>query len=197
MPVATLFSGGARFQQLADERGSVVALTNTSAGLAGVNRYDEYGVASASDRFQYTGQAYLAPGLYHYRARAYAPQLGRFLQTDPIGYRAGMNIYAYVAGDPINQVDPLGLDGAHMPGGESECYRKGGWVKVTKGEGVDHNECRGLGVIWGGGAAPNLRSARSSSTSLAISRGALAATGARRAPPDQSCRFTVSWELSH
>lgn len=109
MPVASLFSSGVRYQQIADERGSVVGLTDASAGLAGVNRYDEYGVANAGDRFQYTGQAYLAPGIYHYRARAYAPQLGRFLQTDPIGYQAGMNIYAYVSGDPMNWTDPAGL----------------------------------------------------------------------------------------
>lgn len=48
-------------------------------------------------------------GLYHYRARAYDPNLGRFLQTDPIGYAAGANLYVYVGGDPVNRADPLGL----------------------------------------------------------------------------------------
>ncbi len=50
--------------------------------------------------------------LYHYRARAYAPQIGRFLQTDPMGYQAGVNLYAYVGGDPVNWNDPLGLQEA-------------------------------------------------------------------------------------
>ena len=106
-PVASYY-GSARYQQIADERGSVIGVAD-AGGPVNINRYDEYGVPSAGNRFQYTGQAWMAPGLYNYRARAYAPQLGRFLQPDPIGYAAGPNVYGYVSGDPINLTDPHGL----------------------------------------------------------------------------------------
>jgi len=48
-------------------------------------------------------------GLWRHRARAYHPGMGRFLQADPIGYGDGMNMYAYVGGDPVNFADPTGL----------------------------------------------------------------------------------------
>ena len=101
-------------QQIADERGSVIGLSAQS-GAVSANRYDEYGVASAAGRFQYTGQTFMAPGLYNYRARAYAPALGRFLQPDPFGYAAGANLYGYVGADPVNFSDPFGLQEYPLP----------------------------------------------------------------------------------
>ncbi len=97
---------------VADERGSIVAVTNAAGAATNINAYDEYGVPGASNvgRFQYTGQMWLSEvGVYHYKARAYAPSLGRFLQTDPIGTAGGVNLYAYVGNDPVNFSDPWGL----------------------------------------------------------------------------------------
>jgi len=96
----------------ADERGSVVAVTNSSGATLNVNGYDEYGIPSTGNagRFQYTGQTWLPElGMYYYKARIYSPTLGRFMQTDPIRYRDGMNPYGYVRDNPVNASDPSGL----------------------------------------------------------------------------------------
>lgn len=72
-----------------------------------------YGASASviSNPYLFTGRRWdSTTGLYYYRFRDYCPNLGRFLQPDPAGYIDGMNLYAYCGNNPINWIDPWGLD---------------------------------------------------------------------------------------
>jgi len=95
------------------------------------SKYSPFGEGTpVGTTFGFTGQRYDAEtGLYYYKNRHYSPAIGRFLQTDPIGYgiklddcgcgcscssststtQASVNLYGYGGNDPLNQTDPLGL----------------------------------------------------------------------------------------
>lgn len=122
-PIVQYDASGNRTWLISDERGSIIALpdANGNASSSRINSYDESGIPGSTNngRYQYTGQFYLSQiGLDYFKARFYSPTLGRFLQTDPIGYGDGPNWYAYVHNDPINFDDPLGLAGCESTASE-------------------------------------------------------------------------------
>jgi RHS repeat-associated protein len=99
-----------RLALVPDIQGSIVGVMDASTATLTPFGYRPYGSSAATPAsFAYTGQRIdLETGLYYYRARHYHPAWGRFTQSDPVGYSAGPNLYAYVNNDPLNAVDPSG-----------------------------------------------------------------------------------------
>jgi RHS repeat-associated protein len=112
---------------LTDSLGSIIALTDAAGEIKEQYSYDSYGNVTLSDTttgftnpYQYTGREADTSALYYYRARYYSPQLPGFISEDPITFGGGqLSFYAYVAGDPLDYVDPHGLESAQYSVGQT------------------------------------------------------------------------------
>jgi RHS repeat-associated protein len=117
-------SGGTtNYYYLKDLANTVLALANSSGSIVESYVYDAYGnvtirngsgtvipVSAYGNRFLFQGREYdYTTQLYHFRARWYDPETGRWLSNDPIGISGGLNLYAFCSNDPVNFVDPTGL----------------------------------------------------------------------------------------
>ncbi|MEW2066316.1 RHS repeat-associated core domain-containing protein [Streptomyces sp. NPDC007346] len=105
--------GGKNHYYLTDALGSVVALADETGTKVNTYAYSPRGVqrATTSEQvpqpYRFAGGYQDATGLYHFAARYYDPNIGRFTTPDPSGQEK--NPYLYAAGDPVNQIDPTGL----------------------------------------------------------------------------------------
>jgi RHS repeat-associated protein len=115
--IARYRSGEGTAWHLADHLGTVRDIVDASGTLIDHFDYDSFGNViaetnlAAGDRYKFTGRELDAEtGLYYYRARYYAPGIGRFISEDPIAFAGGdANLYRYVGNRPLTATDPSGL----------------------------------------------------------------------------------------
>jgi len=99
---------------LTDALGTVIAQARADQTILNSYQYSPYGETTVSgpddgNSIQYTARENDNTGLYFYRARYYDAVLKRFVSEDPIGLAGGMNVAAYVGGNPVGKTDPFGL----------------------------------------------------------------------------------------
>jgi RHS repeat-associated protein len=129
--------------------GSTIALTDMNQAVVNSYAYEPFGQIlvqqeTITQPFKCVGQYGVMAepnGLYYMRARYYDPGVGRFISEDPLGFGGGdVNLFGYVRNNPVNWIDPFGLDATN-------------WSNNTGGRRIWNGPTNGNwgGECWSGG----------------------------------------------
>ena len=99
-----------------DHNGNIVAYVSEAGDIAAQFVYDpyghvieQYGAQASQFSFGFSTKVHDREiGLVSYQRRFYSPDLGRWLNRDPIEEQGGENLYAFCANDPVSEVDLQG-----------------------------------------------------------------------------------------
>lgn len=110
--LARIVSAGPQ-NYLTDALGSAMLLLNNDLSVVTGYAYSSFGEVQTTgddhgNQYSFTGRESDVTKVNYYRSRYYDPALKRFISADMAGMDGGINLYAYVNGNPINFVDPFG-----------------------------------------------------------------------------------------
>ena len=160
----TFTQNGERYYILTDQLGSPRVIADEQGNAVRRIEYDAYGNVIADTNpdleipFGFAGGLKDEhTGLIRFGYRDYDPATGRWTAPDPIGFAGGdPNLYGYVLGDPVNWVDPHGLESVYSQG-EKGLFVQG---QVTGGTGRFGGKLSvtisDTGITLTGGAGPGI-----------------------------------------
>jgi RHS repeat-associated protein len=154
-----------------DQQGNVTQLLNEKGAITANYKYNAFGMLIAQsgksatiNNYHFSTKEYSPlSGLSYFGARYYNPRQGRWLTPDPAGMIDGPNLYAYVGNNPINFVDPYGLQSIPgqilppyipMPGDNAVLFGMSRAAKLAVENNSNNDETeqvenqRSLGEIW-------------------------------------------------
>ncbi|MEW1611443.1 MULTISPECIES: RHS repeat-associated core domain-containing protein [unclassified Streptomyces] len=146
--------GGKNYYYLTDALGSVVVLADEAGTKVNTYAYSPRGVQRTTTEqvpqpYRFAGGYQDPTGLYHFAARYYDPNIGRFTTPDPSGQEK--NPYLYAEGDPVNRIDPTGLAFFDKVGKAFDMYDIGSMAKdVSEG---NYKDALATGAGLAAGAA--------------------------------------------
>src|SRR5690554_3985408 len=125
---------GQTYYLLTDQLGSPRIVSDSAGQVVKAIEYDAYGnvISDSNPGFEIPfgfagGLKDADTGLIRFGYRDYDPTTGRWTARDPIGFAGGdTNLYGYVLGDPVNWIDPRGLNAAAIAPGASIGFAVGG-----------------------------------------------------------------------
>lgn len=106
--------GGIVYYLHSDQLGTPLQITNAAKTVVGDRVQQPFGETistsgAVATPLRFPGQYFdTEDGNYYNYFRTYDSTLGRYIQSDPIGFDGGLNLYGYAAQNPTLNVDPLG-----------------------------------------------------------------------------------------
>lgn len=156
---------GNYYYYLNDHIGTPQKMVDDTGHVVWAARYDSFGNATVDveevvNNLGFSGQYWDAEsGLYYNWNRYYDPLLGRYIQSDPLGLDAGLNFYVYTESNPVNMIDPTGLEteGEY----QSECY------SGNEQDNANHHNERSYGDSYNGQADKRKKASTANAAKLA------------------------------